>query len=234
MIRVHNAKVPQFRVPPAFVPDAYVPAATVQTDDLDDAFARTQHLDRSWFANAGVTPEPGGSLRSTSVGDVLELGGRYYAVAPVGFLPLELAVPAEPAAPGPGAGVGAPAIAAAIEVLDDADDEVDPWEGYEGDEESEYHAEIVAPATAANTRRPWDCRACNGRGYRPSGAPCGGCHGSGFGHPAFEGAGEALRRVIDALRHAAGALSPRRCGDCGRLERFFGRAAGDHERCLPF
>ena len=57
--------------------------AEVQTDDLDDAFRDTNHIDRAWYENDNVKVIK--ESRSTSVGDVMELGGKRFIVASLGF-----------------------------------------------------------------------------------------------------------------------------------------------------
>lgn len=71
----------------AFTLGEYVHVADVDSDDLDVAFEKTNHIDRSWMENEGVTAH-GTRQRSTSVGDVLEVNGKLYAVSGVGFTAL--------------------------------------------------------------------------------------------------------------------------------------------------
>jgi phosphate-selective porin len=54
----------------------YELVASVDTDDLEVAFIKTQNLDRDWSLDA---------TRSSSVGDVFERDGHRYLVAGVGF-----------------------------------------------------------------------------------------------------------------------------------------------------
>lgn len=49
--------------------------------DLDDAFVKTQNIDKPW--------DPMGKHRSTTVGDIIERKGRFYMVAAFGFEELE-------------------------------------------------------------------------------------------------------------------------------------------------
>lgn len=68
-------------------PDAganFVKVAEVDTDDLEEAFALTNHKEKSWTKNPQVQAEPG-SHRSTSVGDVLELRSDRFRIEPFGF-----------------------------------------------------------------------------------------------------------------------------------------------------
>ena len=58
--------------------------AEVDTDDLNEAFKLTNHIDSDWMDNYEVTPV-NGNHRSTSVGDCMEKDGQLYVVAPVGF-----------------------------------------------------------------------------------------------------------------------------------------------------
>ena len=86
MIRVfHNPRTDFFRVNPSDVftitPDELV--AIVDTDDLDEAYRLTNHIDKPWYENTEVQTIR--KSRSTSVGDFMELNGAWYAVAPMGF-----------------------------------------------------------------------------------------------------------------------------------------------------
>lgn len=67
-------------------PDRLVKVAEVATDDLDEAFRLTNHIDSNWCRNKGVTCLVPG--RSTSVGDVMEKDGVRYLVASMGFTKL--------------------------------------------------------------------------------------------------------------------------------------------------
>lgn len=65
--------------------------AEVDTEDLQTAFRLTNTVETEWWTQAGVTYLfTGDACRSTSVGDVLELNGTYYAVAPLGFKEVQL------------------------------------------------------------------------------------------------------------------------------------------------
>lgn len=109
MIRVFHKRTPDFRPSPAFAEIEFDLAAEVDVDSLEGeheaelaaralpalegierleaAFALTQNGDRSWWENPSVrAARPG---RSTSVGDVLELDGRYYTVLAAGFAEIE-------------------------------------------------------------------------------------------------------------------------------------------------
>jgi hypothetical protein len=79
----------------------YTLVATVEGDDMDHAYQVTNNIDSSW----SLSPAPGvtvlGTLpvhdgktygyRSSSVGDVLQVDGPAFVIAPVGFLPLPVA-----------------------------------------------------------------------------------------------------------------------------------------------
>jgi len=51
----------------------YVHVADVATDDYDEAWHLTNHIDEPWTLNPGVTPVRGVRHRSSSVGDILVL-----------------------------------------------------------------------------------------------------------------------------------------------------------------
>lgn len=63
--------------------------ADVEVEDINQVFELTNHIDRSWTSNPGVTAMPG-SHRSTSVGDVYLVDDAFYAVCNVGLKRLEL------------------------------------------------------------------------------------------------------------------------------------------------
>ena len=62
----------------------YRKVAHVQTDNLDEAFRLTNHIEESWTENeeVGVYAE---KVRSTSVGDILINDEGVFIVAPCGF-----------------------------------------------------------------------------------------------------------------------------------------------------
>lgn len=62
---------------------AFVPVAVVDTDDLDEAYRLTNHIDKLWWENEGVVALR--ESRSTSIGDVLDLNGKFYVVDRCGF-----------------------------------------------------------------------------------------------------------------------------------------------------
>lgn len=65
-----------------------VMVATVETDDFDEAYRLTNHIDKRWQENPEVTPRYPAARRSTSVGDVMVHGSRAVAVSAFGFDPL--------------------------------------------------------------------------------------------------------------------------------------------------
>ncbi len=69
----------------------YGHVADVDTDDLNDAFRLTNHIDGNWCENEEVQYVIGPNVRSTSVGDILiDKDDNAWAVARVGFAPLKL------------------------------------------------------------------------------------------------------------------------------------------------
>jgi len=74
-------------------PEEFTHVADVELPDLNDAqdvaYRLTNHIDTDWTENEEVivfTDNP----RSTSVGDVMQIGNRYWEVAMVGFDEFEL------------------------------------------------------------------------------------------------------------------------------------------------
>ena len=70
----------------ALLKGEYELVAHVASEDLEDAFRYTNHIETAWHLHpaACVAPMPG-DHRSTSVGDIVVRRGRTYVVAPVGF-----------------------------------------------------------------------------------------------------------------------------------------------------
>ena len=109
MIDVFHDLNPVFRVDPytlskfqsAAVRHLYfVKVATVDVEDLEEAFRLTNNIDHSWLSNAKVEPTPvivgKGGCRSTSVGDVLVPHGtgrfKGFVVANRGFISVSKAI----------------------------------------------------------------------------------------------------------------------------------------------
>ena len=55
----------------------------VHTNDLEEAYMLTNHIDTPWHKNPKVTCIR--ESRSTSVGDFMERDGEWFVVAPMGF-----------------------------------------------------------------------------------------------------------------------------------------------------
>ena len=85
MVSIFHAVHPTFsesRTPCA----KFAHVADVETDDLEDAFERTNSIDQAWWLNKGVTKTfPGTGCRSTSVGDMAILNGVTYMCAGCGW-----------------------------------------------------------------------------------------------------------------------------------------------------
>ena len=85
MIKVWHAPDLSF-TEPALYPAEYALVAEVVSDEPDEAFGLTNHIDSDWKTNRGVTPTAWVPVRSTSVGDVLELSdGRHLLIIGIGF-----------------------------------------------------------------------------------------------------------------------------------------------------
>ena len=72
--------------------------AEVEGDDLDRAFAATNHIDRDWSENPDVKVMTANQRRSTSVGDLVVREGVTFVVDRMGFTELPRLAAAEPAA----------------------------------------------------------------------------------------------------------------------------------------
>lgn len=94
MIQVWHAINPTFGYalgdrPAPVWPDEYVKVAEVQTDDRDQAYMLTNHVDHPWYANPGVASWGAPKLRSTSMGDVLVQDGQAWICVEIGWQALE-------------------------------------------------------------------------------------------------------------------------------------------------
>lgn len=70
-------------------PANYVLAAEVQCNGLEDAFRLTNTIDSFWFAGNQVKAL-NDQKRSSSMGDIFEMDGKYYICARFGFEEIEL------------------------------------------------------------------------------------------------------------------------------------------------
>lgn len=69
----------------------YEKVADVAGDDLDMAFQLTNTINKPWVHNQGVVCAVKKRMRSTSVGDVMAVGGRLFFVARSGFDEIKIA-----------------------------------------------------------------------------------------------------------------------------------------------
>lgn len=71
---------------PALFPDHFTLVASVETSEPGEAYELTNSITNDWKLNDGVTPMAWVPMRSTSVGDVMELAdGRLLLVKGMGF-----------------------------------------------------------------------------------------------------------------------------------------------------
>lgn len=79
-----SAKLPDVAI--GLLNREYHLVAVVESDDLEDGFRYTNHIEADWAKQPAciVTPVPG-DHRSTSVGDVFTRDGATYVVAGCGF-----------------------------------------------------------------------------------------------------------------------------------------------------
>lgn len=93
IVGVHHRRVPDFLTERIgdFPGEAFRDVADVEVEGeealviLDAAYQLTQNHARPWTFGDQVRLHWAADARSTSVGDVLTLGARAYAVLPVGF-----------------------------------------------------------------------------------------------------------------------------------------------------
>ena len=92
MITVHHAIESDFwTAADKFDPKKFRNVAQVNTDDLEEAYKLTNNIDKPWIENKEVFPCFLKPQRSTSMGDVLQIGHEYFAVATFGFTKIEKA-----------------------------------------------------------------------------------------------------------------------------------------------
>ena len=83
----HATELHPFYKPPPVWPDEYHKVADVETEDVEHAYMLTNHIDRLWTRNEGVTATPG-EHRSSSVHDVVVIDGVAHRCASVGWEPI--------------------------------------------------------------------------------------------------------------------------------------------------
>jgi hypothetical protein len=87
-IFMHRISLPHGPAKPVF-PNEFKKVAEIETDDLEDAYRRSQNIDEPWTWYPGVKvfglDDFEQKCRSTSVGDVLEHNGKFFHVSEVGF-----------------------------------------------------------------------------------------------------------------------------------------------------
>ena len=83
MSQVWHAKNPTFGLTPQSFPNDYELVATVESEDLGEVFRLTNHIDCEWWLNDGVYTHK--QSRSTSVGDVVEISGKFFLCEMMGW-----------------------------------------------------------------------------------------------------------------------------------------------------
>lgn len=83
MIKVYHAKNPTFGLTNPSFPGDYELVAYVEGEDKGLAYELTNHIHQEWWKNDGVRCMK--EARSTSVGDVMEVGGELWRVEPLGY-----------------------------------------------------------------------------------------------------------------------------------------------------
>ena len=94
LFKIFHAKQPTFGFgkQPEF-PEEYEAVAVVQADYIGDTFRITNHIEDSWTKNSEVQELLVTNPRSTSVGDVVEVGidsGDFYRCENVGWEKMKL------------------------------------------------------------------------------------------------------------------------------------------------
>lgn len=79
----------QFRTPDELPAASLEKVAEIASDDKEKAFELTNHIDHDWTENEEVTPLVS-KPRSTSVGDVMEIDGKFFIVKSHGFKEIKI------------------------------------------------------------------------------------------------------------------------------------------------
>ena len=92
MIKVfHNTKFLKYFLNGDLKEGTFKPVADVKTDDLNEAFHLTNHIDAPWHTNKNITINKDVvSPRSTSVGDLLIRDNEAFIVEFSGFKPISI------------------------------------------------------------------------------------------------------------------------------------------------
>jgi hypothetical protein len=72
---------------PAQSPDepTFTLVAEVDSENLEEIFELTNHIEHSWTQNKKVTVIANNSVRSTSVGDLVLINGKYFVCKDTGW-----------------------------------------------------------------------------------------------------------------------------------------------------
>lgn len=92
MIKVfHNTKFLKYFLEGDLEAGTFQPVAEVKTNDLNEAFHLTNHIDAPWHTNKDITINKDVvSPRSTSVGDLLVRDNEAFIVEFFGFKPITI------------------------------------------------------------------------------------------------------------------------------------------------
>lgn len=83
LTKVWHAKKPTFGFSQLKFPDDYELVAELDTDSLEVAFEKTNTIAYPWWDNEGLIVHK--RTRSTSVGDVVEMNGKFYLCEMAGW-----------------------------------------------------------------------------------------------------------------------------------------------------
>jgi hypothetical protein len=75
--KIYHVKQPTFFPDNSLKLEDFDLVAEIDTNDVDKAYALSQNINDLWTTHEGVTPLKGLKLRSTSVGDIIEIDGMY-------------------------------------------------------------------------------------------------------------------------------------------------------------
>jgi hypothetical protein len=85
--KIYHVKNPTFDETLHNWPEDYELVAEVLTESLCKAFGLTNHVDHPWWDNPEVMAHS--QTRSTSVGDIVEINGKYHLCSYAGWLEVQ-------------------------------------------------------------------------------------------------------------------------------------------------
>ncbi len=83
--KIYHVNNPKFQSDESLTLDDYTLVAEIDTNDVNKAYELSQNINDLWTTHKGVTPLKGLKLRSTSVGDIVEIDGVFHRCEMIGW-----------------------------------------------------------------------------------------------------------------------------------------------------